>query len=80
VTPQELLVALGERLGTEPPTEEERDTLLAMAGVAAHASQRWAAPLACWMAGRAGVTPGKAAALVREITEEGGSGGVVGGA
>lgn len=80
MTPQELLVALGERLGTEPPTEEERDTLLAMAGVAAHASERWAAPLACWMAGRAGVTPEQAAALVREITEEGGSGGVVGGA
>jgi hypothetical protein len=51
-----------------------------MAGVAAHASQRWAAPLACWMAGRAGVTPEQAAALVRELTEEGGSGGVVGGA
>ncbi|HEV2819058.1 MAG TPA: DUF6457 domain-containing protein [Solirubrobacteraceae bacterium] len=69
MTPQELLVALGERLDTEPPSDDERTTLLAMAGVAAHASERWAAPLACWMAGRAGVAPEQAAALVREITE-----------
>ncbi|MEJ7782000.1 MAG: DUF6457 domain-containing protein [Solirubrobacteraceae bacterium] len=71
MTPQELLAALGGRLGTDPPTDEERETLLAMAGVAAHASERWAAPLACWMAGRAGVRPEQAAALVREISEGG---------
>ena len=69
MTPHELLAALGERLGTDPPDDDERATLLAMAGVAAHASERWAAPLACWMAGRAGVAPDQAAALVREITE-----------
>ncbi len=69
MTPQELLVALAQRLGTDPPTDDERETLLAMAGDAAHASERWAAPLACWMAGRAGVRPAEAAALVREITE-----------
>lgn len=69
MTPHELLTALGERLGTNPPSDDERATLLAMAGVAAHASERWAAPLACWMAGRAGVAPDQAAALVREITE-----------
>lgn len=69
MTPQELLAALSERLGTDPPTDEERETLLAMAGVAAHSSERWAAPLACWMAGRAGVAPDEAAAVVREITE-----------
>ncbi len=69
MTPHELLAALGERLGTNPPSDDERATLLAMAGVAAHASERWAAPLACWMAGRAGVAPDQAAALVREITE-----------
>lgn len=70
MTPQELLAALGTRLGTDPPSDDERETLLAMAGVAAHASERWAAPLACWMAGRAGVTPEQAAALVRELTED----------
>ena len=69
MTPQELLAALGGRLDIDPPSDDECRTLLAMAGVAAHASERWAAPLACWMAGRAGVTPDQAAALVREITE-----------
>ncbi|HTN80387.1 MAG TPA: DUF6457 domain-containing protein [Acidimicrobiales bacterium] len=47
-------------LGTEPPTPEEIDTLLALAGVAAHASQRQAAPVACWLAARAGVDPARA--------------------
>ncbi len=69
MTPQALLAALGERLDTEPPSDDERETLLAMAGVAAHASERWAAPLACWMAGRAGMAPDQAAALVRDITQ-----------
>ena len=47
-------------LGTEPPTVDEIDTLLALAGVAAHASQRQAAPVACWLAARAGVDPVRA--------------------
>lgn len=69
MSPEELLTRLGERLDTEAPTPQERETLLAMAGIAAHSSsERWVAPLACWMAGRAGVTPDEAAAVVREIT------------
>jgi hypothetical protein len=35
-----------------PPSPEQIDALLALAGTAAHASQRTAAPLACWIAGR----------------------------
>lgn len=71
MSPEELLARLGERLGTPAPTAQERETLLALAGEAAHASQRWAAPLACWMAGRSGVAPARAAAVVREITSGG---------
>ena len=43
-------------LGLEPPTESEIAELLALAGTAAHASERTAAPIACWLVGRAGVT------------------------
>ncbi len=43
-----------ERIGVDPPGPEEAETLLALAGVAAHSSERPAAPLACWAAGRTG--------------------------
>jgi hypothetical protein len=43
-----------------PPSEEEFETLLRLAGVAAHASARTAAPVACWLAARAGRSPAAA--------------------
>lgn len=54
-------------LGVEVPSPDEREALLAMAGVAAHASERTAAPLSCWMAARAGVPPAAAEGLAREV-------------
>jgi hypothetical protein len=47
-------------LGTTPPSKEEIDDLLAIAGLAAHASERVAAPLSTWLVGRAGVEPAAA--------------------
>ncbi len=47
-------------LGIAAPTAEEIDTLLELAGTAAHASQRQSAPVACWLAARAGVDPDRA--------------------
>lgn len=43
-----------ERLGLGPPSKEEVVALLDLAAVAAHSSERTAAPLACWVAGRSG--------------------------
>ena len=59
-TGAEWVQRLAAELGVDPPTTEETDTLLALAGVAAHASERTAAPLSTWLAGRAGVAPGEA--------------------
>ena len=42
------------------PTEEEVGVLLDAAGVAARASERTAAPVSCWLAATAGVTPTEA--------------------
>ena len=42
-----------EILGVTPPSDAEIDALLALAGVAAHASERTAAPVSCWLAARA---------------------------
>lgn len=54
-------------LGTDPPTAEEWSALLDLAGVAAHASERVAAPVSCWVAGRAGATPESALAAARRL-------------
>ena len=51
------------RLGVAPPTDDEVATLLTLAGVAARASARQAAPVACWLAARAGVDPHRALEL-----------------
>jgi uncharacterized protein DUF6457 len=48
----EWLASFCERLGLEPPGKEEVVALLDLAATAAHSSERTAAPLACWVAGR----------------------------
>ncbi len=61
------VAAWAAELGVDPPTEAEVDQLLDLAGVAAHASERIAAPLACYLVGRAGLGPGAALDLARRI-------------
>lgn len=56
-----------EKLGTTPPTPDEFKAILELAGEAAHASERVAAPVACWVAARAGVGVQDALALAREV-------------
>ena len=56
-----------ERLGVEAPDPAVVDELLALAGDAAHASERLAAPIACYLVGRAGVDATSARRLAAEI-------------
>ena len=63
----EWLAAYADRLGIAPPTAAELETLLALAGVAAHASERIAAPVACWLTARAGLEPEAALAMAKEV-------------
>jgi hypothetical protein len=59
--------AYAAKLGTASPSAAEFSTLLDVAAEAAHASERIAAPVACWVAARAGVTPEEALRLAREV-------------
>jgi hypothetical protein len=59
MTRDEWLAAFAREAGIERPSLQEIRDLLDLAAVAAHASERTAAPLACWMAGRAKVAPGE---------------------
>ena len=64
------LASFAGEVGTAPPTPEEVDLLLELAGIAAHASERTAAPLTCWLAARAGVEPRDALAIGRRLAGE----------
>jgi Domain of unknown function (DUF6457) len=67
VNAKEWLAAYAEKLGIDPPTSDEFKTVLDLAGEAAHASDRVAAPVACWLAARAGVELDEAMRLAREV-------------
>jgi hypothetical protein len=67
---REWLAAYAEKLGTAPPSTEEFKTILDVAGEAAHASERVAAPAACWVAARAGVDLDEALRVARELGGE----------
>ncbi len=56
-------------LGTEPPNQEELGQLLDLAGLAAHASERTAAPISCWLVARAGLSPEQAHLVAARLSE-----------
>lgn len=66
-TGSEWIDTFAARLGVDAPDPETVQVLLELAGVAAHASERTAAPIACWLVGRAGATPAAALAAAREV-------------
>jgi uncharacterized protein DUF6457 len=55
VTRDEWIAAFAREAGVPAPSVQEIRELLDLAGTAAHASERTAAPLACWLAGRTDV-------------------------
>jgi Domain of unknown function (DUF6457) len=61
------LAAYAERLGVPAPTKDELKAVLDLAGEAAHSSERIAAPVACWLAARAGVGLEEAITLAKEV-------------
>jgi phosphoribosylcarboxyaminoimidazole (NCAIR) mutase len=63
----EWLADYAERLGTTPPSPEDFRVILALAGIAAHASERVAAPAACWVAANAGVPLEEALRVGKEV-------------
>ncbi len=65
MTPEEWVRTFAEQAGAKPPSQEEMDEILRLAAVAAHASERIAAPIACWIAG----TTGRPLSELRELAE-----------
>ena len=67
MTRDEWIVAFAEQAGVERPSADEVRELLELAGTAAHASERTAAPLACWIAGRAGLSLPELRAIAERV-------------
>ena len=65
--PNAWIAAFAGVLGVDAPDQAAIDTLLDLAGVAAHASQRTAAPIACYLVGQAGLDADTALELARQV-------------
>lgn len=67
MTGREWIAAFATRVGTPPPDDATIEALLDLAGVAAHSSERIAAPIACWLVGQAGLAPAEAIEAARQV-------------
>jgi hypothetical protein len=54
MTAEEWVEEFAREIGLAPPDRRQVESILGLAAEAAHASERTAAPVACWMAGISG--------------------------
>jgi molybdopterin-guanine dinucleotide biosynthesis protein A len=64
---EQWIEAFAAALGRPAPSEREREAVLKLASVAAHASERRAAPIACWLAAASGLSLDEAIVLAQEL-------------
>jgi hypothetical protein len=64
------LAAYAAKLGVPAPTKQELQQVLDLAGEAAHSSQRVAAPVATWLAGKSGMDIDQAMRYAEEVGPE----------
>jgi hypothetical protein len=67
MTAEQWIERFSAGLGADPPGEGQMDEILRLASVAAHASERKAAPIACYLAGATGKPLGEAISLAEAI-------------
>ncbi|MGO9900230.1 MAG: DUF6457 domain-containing protein [Solirubrobacteraceae bacterium] len=67
---EEWIASYAEKLGVRAPSAEQVQQLLAVAGIAAHTSERQAAPVSCWVAAAAGASTEQALRAARELERE----------
>lgn len=65
--PHQWVRTLATALDTEPPTPQEVEDLLSLAGTAAHTAERWVAPISTWLLARAGVEVAEGRAMVERL-------------
>ena len=71
MTGQEWIAQFAKKLGVQPPDQGTIDTLLDLAGIAAHSSERTASPIACYLVGRAGLGTDEAIEMACQVAHSG---------
>lgn len=66
-TAEDWVAGFARRLGLAEPGDDEVARILDLARVAAHQSERRAAPLACWLAASAGLSSEDALGLAESL-------------
>lgn len=67
MTSREWVERFAAEAGVEAPSAEEIEAVLRLAAAAAHGSERKAAPVATWLAGRTGRPVAELAALAERL-------------
>ena len=67
MTAREWLDRFAKESGAEPLTDDDFARILELAAEAAHSSERKAAPVACWIAGRTGMPLAEAIEVAKRI-------------
>jgi len=70
MTASEFLAAFSAEVGAPAPSPDEVDALLELASIAAHASERLAAPLTCWIGGASDMPASELLAAAKRIAPE----------
>jgi len=65
MTAEEWVSKFAGELGVDPPSPAQLDQILKLAAIAAHGSERTAAPVACWIGGQTG----RSAESLREVAK-----------
>jgi hypothetical protein len=71
MTVEQWVDAYARACGQPTPDAATIETILELAGAAAHASVRQSAPVTCWLAAQAGLSPQQALDLAREVATTG---------
>lgn len=69
LTAEEWIAQFAAALGRPAPDLAEVQAVLELASVAAHDSERRAAPVACWLAALAGTPPREAREIAQRLSE-----------
>lgn len=64
---REWIDAFAAEIGVDPPSNDEVKEILDLAAVAAHSSERIAAPVACWVGGKVGASLADLQAVAERI-------------
>lgn len=67
MTAEEWIRTFAEQIGCDPPDEQQMEEILRLASVAAHASERKAAPIACYLAATTGRSVSELIALAEQL-------------